>query len=161
MASGDSLFLFDPLSNRPPATNFASVDMRNGFVVLGFGDSTNESAQFLSVLPSHYGGGQLVAIVTWTTTTATTNDAKLKVEVSQFAEGTDLDVLPVVDDSDTLTLAAPTASGKTVFSQSLSLVAGTAATGDQLLVGLTRLATDAGDTLVGDIEVVSVEIREA
>ncbi len=160
MASGDSLFLFDPLSNRPPATNYASVDLRNGFLVLDFDDSTNETAQFLAALPSHYGGAQLLAIVTWTTTTATTNNAKLRIEVTHLGGGANLDSLPTVDGSDEITVTAPSTSGQLVLSQTSSFSAGAAVAGDLLLVGLTRLATDVSDTLVNDIEVVSIEIRE-
>ena len=71
MASGDSLLALDPLSNRPPAANYASVDLRNGFVVLDFDDTSNEKSLFLAVLPSHYSGGQIETIVTWTSSTAT------------------------------------------------------------------------------------------
>ena len=160
MASGDSLFVFDPLFNRPPAANFASIDLRNGFAVLDFDDSTDESAHFLARLPSHYREGDLEAIVTWTTTSATVNDAKLKIQVTHLAEGDNLDSLPTVDDSEDLTLTAPTVSGDLVFTQTSTLEMGTAAAGEYLFVTLTRLATDVSDTLSGDIEVLSVEIRE-
>ncbi len=160
MASGDSLLLFDPLSNRPPVANYASVDLRNGFVVLDFDDATNETAQFLAVLPSHYGGGQLLAVVTWTTTTAITDNAKLRVEVTRLGGGASLAVLPAVDGSVDMTVTAPVTSGQLVLSQSSAILAGNAVAGDQLLVGLTRLAADVADVLVGDIEFVSIEIRE-
>ena len=160
MASGDSLYLFDPLSNRPPELNFASVDLRSGFMVLDFDDSVNESAQFLAVLPSHYQGGQIKAYVTWTTTSATTGSAKLQVDVTQLTLGDNLDTLPSVDDSEVLTLPAPTTNGDLVVTQSAALTAGTAVAGNHLLVGVTRLATDVGDTLTGDIELLNVELHE-
>ena len=50
MASGDSLLVFDPLSNRPPAVAYASVDLRNGFVVLDFDDTSDEKALFFSTV---------------------------------------------------------------------------------------------------------------
>ena len=79
MASGDSLLVFDPLSNRPPTADYATVDLRNGFVVLDFDDTTDEAAVFHAVVPSHYGGGNLVAVLNWTSTTATTGNTKLRV----------------------------------------------------------------------------------
>jgi len=161
MAAGDSLLALEPLSNRPPATNYASVDLRNGFVILDFDDTSNEEALFLAVLPSHYSGGQIKAIVTWTSSTATTGSAKLRVEATRIASGANLDSLPLVDGTADFTVSAPTTSGKLVTSQSVPINTGGAAAGDLLLAGVTRLASDAADTLVGDIELVSLEIREA
>jgi len=142
MASGDSLLVFDPLSNRPPASNNASVDLRNGFVVLDFDDTTNEAALFHAVLPSHYGDGQLLAVVTWTSSTAITGNVLFRVEATRLDSGTNLDTLPAVDGSSDLTTTAPATSGQLVVSQSPSLGVGGAVAGDLLLVGLTRLASD-------------------
>jgi len=161
MASGDSLLVFDSLSNRPPAVDYASVDLRNGFVVLDFDDTTDESALFFAPFPSQYGGGQLLAVVTWTSTTATTGSAKLRVETTRITSGVNLDSLPLVDGTADFTVSAPAVNGELVTSQSASLNAGGAAAGDLLLVGVTRLASDVVDTLVGDLEFVSLEVREA
>ncbi len=161
MASGDSLLVFDPLSNRPPVADYASVDLRNGFVVLDFDDTADEAALFLATLPSQYGGGQLIAIATWTSTTATTGSAKLRIEATRISSGANLDSLPSVDGTVDFTVSAPTTNGELVASQSASINAGSAAAGDLLLVGVTRLASDVADTLVGDIEFVSLEVREA
>jgi len=161
MASGDSLLVFDSLSNRPPPASYASVDLRNGFVVLDFDDTSNETAIYLTTLPSQFSGGQFVAVVTWTSTTATTGNAKLLLETTRIANGVNLDSLPAADASINLTVAAPTSSGDLVMSQTLSWSSGSAAAGDLLLVKVTRLASDVADTLVGDVELVSLEIREA
>ncbi len=160
MASGDSLLVFDPLSNRPPASNYASVDLRNGFVVLDFDDTLNEKALFHAVLPSHYSGGQLLAAVTWTSSSATVGDVVFRVETTRLSSGADLNALSAVDGSGEVTTTAPTTSGQLVVSSSPSLGVGGAVAGELLLVGLTRLASDSADTLVGDVEIVSLEIRE-
>jgi len=161
MASGDSLLVFDPLSNRPPTVDYASVDLRNGFVVLDFDDTTDEKAFFQAVVPSHYRGGQLLAVVTWTSSTATTGDAQFRVETTRLNSGVNLDALPAVDGSGDVTGTAPATSGQLVVSQTPFINAGGAVAGDLLLIGLTRLASTGADTLVGDTEFVSLEIREA
>jgi len=160
MASGDSLLVFDSLSNRPPTVDYASVDLRSGFVVLDFDDTTNEAAQFHAVVPSHYGGGNLVAVLNWTSTTAITGNAKLRVEATRLPLGANLDTLPVVDGSSEVTSAAPAVSGELVVSQLPSMSTGGLVAGDLLLITLTRLAVDAADTLSGDVELVSLEVRE-
>ncbi len=161
MASGDSLFVLDSLSNRPPAVGYASVDLRNEFMVLDFDDATNEQAQFHAVVPSHYSGGNLLAFLTWTSTTATTGNAKLRVEATRMPAGTNLDTLPVVGGSSEVTAAAPTVSGELVVSPLPSISLSGLSAGDLLLISFTRLAMDATDTLSGDIEMVVLEIREA
>jgi len=161
MASGDSLLVFDPLSNRPPAVGYASVDLRNGFVVLDFDDTTDEKALFHAVIPSHYSGGQLLAVVTWTSSTATTGDAQFRVEITRLSSGANLDTLPAVDGSGDVTSTAPATSGQLVVSETPLISVGGAVAGDLLLIGMTRLASIGTDTLVGDAEIVSLEIREA
>jgi len=160
MASGDSLLVFEPLSNRPPIANYASVDLRSGFVVLDFDDTTDEAALFLSTLPSQYGGGQFEVVVTWTTTTAITGNAKLRVEATRISSGVNIDLLPTVDGTADIIVAAPTVSGQLAMAQTVPLNTGGAVAGDLLLIGMTRLASDAADTLVGDVEFLSLEVRE-
>jgi len=160
MASGDSLLVFDSLSNRPPAANYATIDLRNGFVLLDFDDTTDETARFHAVLPSHYGGGQVLAVITWTSSSAISGDALLRVETTRLSSGVNIDTLPAVGGSDEVTTTAPTTSGQLVISQSSPLAVGGAVAGDLLLVSLIRVASLSSDTLSGDVELVSLEIRE-
>ncbi len=161
MASGDSLFTLDPLSNRPPASDFATVDVRGDFVVLDFDDAVDEQAQFQTLVPSHYQGGSLIAIVTWTSSSAVTGNAKLRVELVRLAAGANLDVPPAPSGSADLVVGAPVASGDLVVSTTASMAVSGLASGDILQVLVTRLATDAVDTMVGDIELIALELREA
>ena len=160
MASGDSLLALDPLSNRPPAANFATVDLRGEFVVLDFDDTTNEQAQFHAIVPSHYSGGDLKAVLTWTSSTAISGSAKLKCELTRLSAGVNLDALPAPDGSDEVTVAAPTTSGDLVVDVTGPITVSGLTSGETLLVVITRLSTDAGDTLVGDVELISIELRE-
>ena len=70
MASGDSLLVWIANSGDPPATNFASLDTRNGILVLDFDDTTAETMQFGGVLPRHYAGGGITAVHCWAAATA-------------------------------------------------------------------------------------------
>ena len=56
MASGDTLLIFTPLHNEPPAANAATIDLRNQHPVLDFDAGTNESAVFGAVMPRNYAG---------------------------------------------------------------------------------------------------------
>ena len=49
MASGDTLLVFTPLHNEPPASNFATLDLRNLHPVLDFDPTTNESVSPLAI----------------------------------------------------------------------------------------------------------------
>jgi hypothetical protein len=161
MASGDSLLSFDPLANRPPTTTFASVDLRGEFVVLDFDDSTSEQATFHAILPSHYSGGDLIAVLTWTSSSATSGNAKLRLELTRLASGVNLDALPTPDGSIDLVVPAPSTSGDLVVSQSGLVTVSGLMPGETLRVLVRRLAADASDTMTGDLELVSLELREA
>lgn len=128
--------------------------------MLDFDDTSDESALFISSLPSQYGGGQFEVVVTWTSTSAATGNAKLRVEATRITSGTSLDSLPSADGTADLAVAAPATSGDLVMSQSATFNTGGAAAGDLLLIAVTRLASDVADTMVGDFEFVSLEIRE-
>lgn len=59
MATGDTLAVFTPFQNEPPASNYATVDIRNGHPVLNFDGATDEEAQFTGILPRNYAGNGL------------------------------------------------------------------------------------------------------
>jgi len=68
MASGDTLFVFTPKDNVPPASNFATLDTfaaATGFrEVLDFdGTANDETAIFSGVWPSNYAGGGIDVII--------------------------------------------------------------------------------------------------
>jgi hypothetical protein len=161
MATGDTIFVFDPLANHPPTANFATLDLRGEFVVLDFDASANEAAQFQAVVPSHYRGGDLCVVVTGTSTTATSGDVKLQVELTRIAAGANLDSLPAASASGDLVVACPATSGVLVESEFGSLSVADLEAGEILRVQITRLASDGADTMTSDWEVVSVVVKEA
>src|SRR5262245_44729609 len=74
MASGNTLAVFTPLGNQPPAANNAELDTRNAIAVLNFDASTPESALFVGVLARNYAGGGLTVTVQWMSASATSGD---------------------------------------------------------------------------------------
>ena len=161
MESGDSLMVFDALANRPPESGYAVLDLRGGFVVLDFDDSADEQAVFFSVVPVHYTEGGLLFTLSFTTTSATTGTARLRIEATRIAAGDSLDTLPVPMDTLEFLVSAPAAAGNVVEHTTGTVSATGLTAGEHLRIALTRLATDAGDTLTGDLELISMEVREA
>lgn len=55
MASGDTLLIFTPQCNEPPAVDFATLDLRNSHLVLDFDATAIESAVGFEALLSPLG----------------------------------------------------------------------------------------------------------
>lgn len=161
MAIGDTLLMFDPLANRPPTSGYVTLDMLGQFVVLDFDASANEQAQFHAVVPRHYRGGEIQVLVSWTSTSATSGNAKLRVELIRLPSGGNLDSLPSVSATGDLVVAAPATSGNIGVATLAALPVSSLTAGEMLLVRITRLATDGADTMTGDLELIAVEVREA
>jgi len=75
MASGDTLAVFTPLHNEPPATIFATPDTRNAHLALDFDGSADEEAVFSGILPRNYAGGGLTVYLHVRFTSATSGNA--------------------------------------------------------------------------------------
>lgn len=92
MASGETLLIFTPLQNVPPASNPATLDMRNNHPVLEFDDTTNESAVFTDVLPENYDGGGITVEIWVMGDGITSGDFDVDVAIERIlAATTDLD----------------------------------------------------------------------
>lgn len=160
MAIGDTIFVFDPLANHPPASGFATLDARGNLVVLDFDANTNEQAQFYGVISSHYRGGPLEVRVTWTSTSATSGDAKLRIELTRIAAGANLDSLPSAVASDDQVVNSPATSGMLVSAVFGPLAVADLAAGEMLRLQITRLGSDGADTMTGDLEIMAVMVKE-
>jgi hypothetical protein len=159
MASGDSLLYFDPLANRPPTSAFATLDLRGAFVALEFDAAANESASFYAPLPRHYRGGNLIATL-YGTSGGTSGNAKIRVALTRIVAGNSLDSPPATSDSEDVTIAAPAAAGQLVIAATAAMSVASLTASDLLLCTVTRLATDAADTLASDWELTGLEICE-
>jgi hypothetical protein len=159
MASGDLLIQFSPLANQPPASAYATIDTRNSHACLDFDAATDESAIFAGVLP------RLVAttvVIAWAASSATTGDVVWAVAWERDDTGTDLDA----DSFATANTATATTSGT---SGALTYTSITFTTGAQMdsvaaherfRLKVTRDADNAADTMTGDAEAFSIELKE-
>lgn len=163
MATGDSLHTFVPGGHEPPATNYATLDLRNAHPVLDFDATTSETVYWTDVLSREYGGGGITLTVIWAATTAVTGNVVWEAAFERLEdEGTDIDA-----DSfaavQAVTSTAPATSGALQYG---AITFTNGAQIDSLAVGeafrllLRRAPADAGDTMAGDAEAVAVELRE-
>ena len=180
MASGDSLILFTPHANEPVTLNYAPLDLRNGHVVLSFDAATNESAVFSAVLPRNYAGGGITVTLIWTAgavalfrgsllpsapviTPLATGNVKWNAAFERHQVGVDDLDTDSFAAAQTTTGVAPATDGTTQYT---SIVFTNGAQIDSLAVGesfrvkVTRDAADSGDTMTGDAQLISVELRE-
>jgi len=153
---------FKPYDNEPPASNYATLDLRNNRPTLDFDDTTNETAVFSGVLPAGYAGGGLTVTVFCSLTSATTGTVGWDVAFERTQASTD-DI-----DSDSFA-AAKTVTATTVPGTSGQVLAlsvnvangsemGSLAAGELFRLRVRRDV--ANDTATGDAEMLAVSIKE-
>ena len=163
MSSGDTLLVFSPLSNEPPASNFASFDTRNNHVVLDFDASTNESAVFSGIMPQHYTGTTGVTVyIHYAMTSATSGDIDWDVCFERIGDqqlDIDADSFAAANSIDNTTVPG-TAGNVDVVSVAFTNGADmdSVAAGESFRIKITRDASS--DTASGDAELFKIEIRE-
>lgn len=165
MASGDTLATFMPFQNEPPASNYATLDLRNGHPVLDFDGSTDEEAVFTGVLPRHYGGGGITVYLHVMFTSATSGSAYWQAGIERMDDGT-LDL-----DADSFASFQGAAGNPNGTSGRMTLVTITFTSGaqmDSLAAGEAfrlKVRRDADgtagtDNTTTDAELVAIEIKE-
>lgn len=162
MASGDTLLIFTPYNAEPPATNFATLDLRNRHPVLDFDATTNESTMFSAVMPRNYAGGGITVYLHWAASTDTTDTHHCFWDVGfELCTGLDMDgdSFAAVNSVDTDHCSA-TSGIETVTAVTFT----DGADMDSVVVGalfrmiVTRDATN--DDMTGDAELYAIEIKE-
>lgn len=164
MASGDTLAIFTPHANQPPASNYATIGFRNGRIVLEFDDTTQEIAIFAGKMPRNYGGGGIYGVVSWMAKTATTGNGGWDVTLERCASGGDDMDADSWATAQTITALTVPASSGVIQVSSVLMAAGAAGTdsvaaGDDIRVRVRRDV--ASDNAVGDLQLLSVELMEA
>lgn len=165
MASGDTLAVFYPQNAEPPTSNYATLDTRNGVLVLDFDATTDESVEFAGFMPRHYGGGGITVTVGWMASTATSGTISLDVAFKSVTDD--------ADDLDTKSFAAANNANPTSASASgevdyvtITFTDGadmdSVAAGEYFRMQVTRDAdgTTSTDNMTGDAEIVVIEIKE-
>lgn len=161
MATNETMAVWEAIGGTPPSAAAATLDLRNGHVVLDFDADANETTYFTAVLPKHYAGGNLACKLHWMATSATSGNVRWSAAFERLeANGPDLDAAgfqTAVEAND----AANATSGKlTVTTLTLTALDGAVA-GDSFRIAVTRIATDGtNDTMTGDAELLAVELVE-
>lgn len=159
VGSGNSLITFIATDYAPPASNYATPDRRNAHPVLDFDDTTAESAIFAGVLPRHYSGGGITAIVCWTATSGSSSTCTWQLAFERDDTALDAD-----GDSFASAVTGHSAVPATVGAFAYLEIPLTDAQLDGLVVGehfrlkITRGV--GGGTMSGDAELHSIELIE-
>jgi hypothetical protein len=161
--SATPVIVFTALHNQPPASDYATIDTRNGHLVLDFDGVTNESAVFAAVLPPGYGGGGLTVELHYAMTTATSGDIDWDAALERIGDQQ--------QDLDSDGFAAAKSVNNTTVPASAGLVdvvsigfsdgaeMDSLAAGEAFRLRVTRDA--ASDTATGDAELLAVVLRES
>jgi hypothetical protein len=162
MATGNTLLVWRAADNEPPAANYATLDTRNGHLVLDFDDTTQETAIFTGVLPRHYAAGGITVYLHWAATSATTGTVGWDVSFERIGAGSqDLDADGFAG-AQTVTAATVDATSGNVKITNVAVTNG--ANLDSIAVGeafRVRIRRDvANDTATGDAELLAVELKE-
>lgn len=153
---------FTASDNQPPASLYAQLDTRNSILVLAFDVSTEEYSVFSGVIPENASTANgLVVRINWMGATATSGNVVWGVQFEKM--NTD-------EDADSWSAAAtnvlnPTAANATSGIPSITSI--TSTTIDSLVAGdfyrlrVYRVAADPADSMLGDAQLISVEVQVA
>ena len=162
MAAGDTLLIFGPYHNEPPAANYATLDTRNQHPCLDFDATTNETAVFTGIMPRHYAGGGVTVYLHYAMTSATSNtvdwdvaferigDQQLDIDADSFAD------VNSVDDTTVPSTCGMVDVVSVAFTNGADM--DSVAAGELFRLKVTRDA--ASDDATGDAELYAVELRE-
>lgn len=163
MASGDTLLIIPPLAFEPPASAYATADVRNQHPVLNFDTTTQEAAIFSTVMPRHYGGGGITVYIHWMAATATSGTIGWDVALERMSDATtDLDSDSFAS-AQTVTAVTVPASAGVVAVTSVAIANGSNM--DSIVAGDSfrlRVRRDvANDNAAGDAQLLMIEVRES
>lgn len=159
MATTNTVAVLMPYANEPPASNYATLDVRNAQPCLDFDPATDESAIWSFVVPSHYAAGGFTLILHWAFTTDTMNQAYIEASVERGTTDKDADSFATVSHG------AAGANGTSGIETKQTLVIAnmdSIVAGDHVRLKISRDAngTNGVDSATGDAELFAVEVRE-
>ena len=162
MASGDSLIIWTPQANEPPASAFATFDTRNAHPVLDFDDTTEENGIFSAVLPRNYAGGGLSVNIHWAATSAITGTVVWQSAFETIGTAQDMDADGfATGNNGTAAIPATVGNLGTVnIAHTDGAQIDSLAVGQAFRIAITREVADTQDSMVGDAELRAVEVRE-
>lgn len=162
MASGETLLVYTAPMAEKPTSNFSTPDKRNAQWVEDFDAATAETLYVRGVLPRNYGGGGITVRLGWMATSATSGVCRWAAAFERHDTATDRDA----DSFGTENAADATAAGTSGYTVYTDIAFTNGAQIDNLAVGegfrlrVKRDAAHANDTMTGDAELASIELRE-
>lgn len=165
MASGQSLIIFTPQNNEPPSANYATLDTRNGHVVLDFDPTTDESAVFKGIMPRNYAGGGVTVYIHYSMTSATADAVGWQVafeRVSDDQQDIDADSFAAVQSvSDTVGATTGFVSIASIaFTDGAQMDSVAVGEGFRLKINRDADGSAVTDSATGDAELWAIEIKE-
>lgn len=160
-----------PEGSSPPATLFATLDTRPGgstpaenWSVLDYDDSTIEYMDWKIKMPDNYNSGGITMVINWLATSATTGNVVWAAAVRRIQVGTtDLDTSLSYDYNQASATACSGTNGVT-SQTTITFTNGSDmdswAAGEYANIRVRRVASDGGDTMTGDAELLGVSIKE-
>lgn len=166
MSSGDTLAVFHPASNEPPAASYATLDTRNVHPTLDFDGSADEEAVFSGYLPANYGGGGLTISTFWSFTSATSGSLRVQADIER------IDLLSLDLDADSFSGTfqsaggtAPGTSGQVIkvdvpFTSGAQMDSVVANENFRLKIRRDADGTSGTDDITTDAELIAVVVKE-
>lgn len=164
MASGDTLAIFGPYSNEPPATVYATLDMRNSRCCLDFDADAVEAAIFSFILPRNYAGSGITVYLHWAATSATTGNVVWQTSFERI--GQDIQDADADSFATAVTWSAQTTSttnGNIIIDDQVHTNGAqidSIAVGESCRIKIERVGSSGSDTMTGDAELYAVELKE-
>lgn len=167
MAANDTVAIFLPTDNEPPATNYATFGVRPTTLHphLAFdGASATEAAIFTGIMPRNYGGGGLAVYLHVACTSATSGSSRWEA----YFERMDVGTLDLDGNSFASAQSGGASASGTCGVMSLVTISFTNAQIDGITAGdMYRLkierdydGTTGTDDITTDVELYGVEIKE-
>ena len=163
MASGDTLAIFFPQAGEPPSSNYPTLDIRNGVLVLDFDDGTDESIEFAGIMSRAYAGGGITVTIGWMATSATANEVVWDISFKSVSDDADDLDTKAFAAANSVTATTASASGEVAY-DTIAFTDGadmdSVAAGEYFRMNVNRDANNVADDVVGDAELVFIEIQE-
>ncbi len=162
MASGDTLVVFTPLANEPPASLYATLDTRNSQPCLDFDATSIEFASFSGVLPRNYGGGGITVYLHWRASSATSGAVYWLVAFERCNTDADANSFATQQGAGSTTNGTSGISTITSIAFTNGGQIDSLAAGEEFRLSVQRDAPGASgtDDMTGDAELFKVELRE-
>jgi len=163
MSSGDTLVPYGAAAAQMLSSNSSTPTPRADTLLYAFDDTTDESIDFVCIMPRSYSGGGVTVSLVWSATTATTGDVVWDFAFKSFSDDADDIDTKSFATAQAVTDTTASASGECVYSE-ITFTDGaqmdSTAAGEIFHVRVTRDADNVSDTMTGDAQLWGFEIRE-